>query len=140
MPQRILGLDVGDKRIGISMSDPTFSIAQGLKVLTRSSVRGDLEELKSIVSSYEVNEIVIGLPRNLDGTIGQRAQNVMGFAEEVEKHTSVRVVLWDERFSTNEAHRVFDEANLTHRKRKPFIDILSAQIILQGYLDAQKAR
>ncbi|MDD4196112.1 MAG: Holliday junction resolvase RuvX [Syntrophorhabdaceae bacterium] len=137
---RILGLDVGDKKIGVSLSDPTLSIAQGLKLYRRASLEEDLEEFKRIVKENEVGEIVIGLPRDLSGKIGNRAKNVMGFAEKIRESVDIPVNLWDERFSTNEAHRIFDMAEVRHKKRKPYLDIMASQIILQGYLDARSTR
>jgi putative holliday junction resolvase len=137
---RILGLDVGDKKIGVSLSDPTLSIAQGLKLYRRSSLAEDLEEFKRIVKEHGVDEIVVGLPRDLSGKIGTRAQSVMELADKIREATDIPVNLWDERFSTNEAHRVFDIADVRHKKRKPFLDIMASQIILQGYLDARRTR
>ena len=137
---RVLGLDVGDKKIGLSMSDSTRSIAQALKVYRRSTLEKDLNELKGIAEEHGIEEIVIGLPKDLSGAIGKRATEVMAFAEEIRKHTSINTVLWDERFSTNEANRIFEMARVSHKKRKPFIDMMASQIILQGYLDAQKPK
>jgi putative Holliday junction resolvase len=137
---RVLGLDVGDKKIGLSMSDSTRSIAQALKVYRRSTLEKDLNELKGIAEEHGIEEIVIGLPKDLSGAIGKRASEVMAFAEEIRKHTSINTVLWDERFSTNEANRIFEMAQVSHKKRKPFIDMMASQIILQGYLDAQKPK
>ena len=137
---RILGLDVGDKKIGVSLSDPTLLIAQGLTLYRRGSLEEDLKEFKRIVKEHEVGEIVIGLPRDLSGNIGARAKSVMGFADRVRESIDIPVNLWDERFSTNEAHRVFDMAEVRHKKRKPYLDIMASQIILQGYLDARSAR
>jgi putative Holliday junction resolvase len=137
---RILGLDVGDKKIGISLSDSTRSIAQALMVYRRSSLEKDLVELKRIVDEHGIGEIVVGLPKDLNGGIGKKATEVMAFAEEIRKHTSINTVLWDERFSTNEANRIFEMAQVSHKKRKPFIDMMASQIILQGYLDAQKTK
>jgi putative Holliday junction resolvase len=137
---RVLGLDVGDKKIGLSMSDSTRSIAQALKVYRRSTLEKDLNELKGIAEEHGIEEIVIGLPKDLSGAIGKRATEVMAFAEEIRKFTSINTVLWDERFSTNEANRIFEMAQVSHKKRKPFIDMMASQIILQGYLDAQKPK
>lgn len=137
---RILCLDVGDKNIGISLSDPTGSIAQGLKVLKRTSIKKDMEELKKILSEYEVMELVVGLPKDLNGSIGKRAKEVLDFVDNIKRHIDIPVNLWDERFSTNEAHRIFSMANIPHKKRKPYTDIMAAQIILQGYLDAKKSK
>ena len=137
---RILGLDVGDKKIGVSLSDPTLSIAQGLRLYRRASLKEDLEEFKRIVKEHEVDEIVIGLPRDLSGKIGTRAQSVMDLADKIRESIDIPVNLWDERFSTNEAHRIFDMADVRHKKRKPYLDIMASQIILQGYLDARSTR
>ncbi|MCX7966788.1 MAG: Holliday junction resolvase RuvX [Syntrophorhabdaceae bacterium] len=135
---RILCLDVGDKRIGISLSDPTGSIAQGLTVLKRESIKKDLTELEKILTEYEVSELVVGLPKNLNGSIGKKAQDILDFVNILKRHIHIPVILWDERFTTNEAHRIFSMAGIKHKKRKPYIDIMSSQIILQGYLDAKK--
>jgi putative Holliday junction resolvase len=135
---RILGLDVGEKKIGISLSDPTGIIAQGLKLYRRDVLRKDLTELKAIVDDHDVKEIVIGLPRDLSGGMGKKAQEITAFSEEVKKHFTLPVVLWDERFTTNEAHRIFEMANVSHKKRRPFLDVMASQLILQGYLDARK--
>ncbi len=135
---RVLCLDVGDKKIGMSLSDPTFSIAQGLKVYRRNSIEKDIGELKKLVREHDINEIVFGLPKDLNGTLGKKAHEVMGFAEEVKKGVSVPVTYWDERFSTKEAHRIFDIAEVNQKKRRPYLDMMASQIILQGYLDARK--
>ena len=137
---RILCLDVGDKKIGVSMSDPTHSIAQALKLYRRNSLKEDLKEFRNIISEYDIERIVIGLPKDLSGEIGKRAQEVMGFAEALEKSVGLPVVLWDERFSTNEAHRIFEMASISHKKRKPYLDMMASQLILQGYLDANRPR
>ncbi len=135
---RILSLDVGDKRIGLALSDPTHTLAQALKVYTRTTMKKDLQEFRNIVADHEVEKIVVGLPKDLSGAVGKRAQAVTDFAKEIEQYTGVPVVLWDERFSTNEANRIFEMAEMSRKKRKPFIDMMASQIILQGYLDAQK--
>jgi len=135
-----MGLDVGERKIGISLSDPTFSIALAHKVYRRSSMKEDLEEFKKIVANYDIKEIVIGLPKNLNGTIGKKAKEIINFAEEIEKYTLIPIVLWDERFSTNEAHRILEMAQIKHKKRRPLLDMMASQIILQGYLDAHKKR
>jgi putative Holliday junction resolvase len=137
---RTLGLDVGDKKIGISLSDSGRSIAQALKVYRRTTLEKDLKELKQVAEEHGVEEIVIGLPKDLSGAIGKKATEVMAFAEAVQKYTSIHIVFWDERFTTNEANRIFEMAQVSHKKRKPFIDMMASQIILQGYLDAQKQK
>jgi putative Holliday junction resolvase len=137
---RILGLDVGDKKIGISLSDSSQSIAHALMVYRRSSLEKDLKELKKVVDENSIGEIVIGLPKDLSGAIGKKATEVIAFAQEIHKYTAINTIFWDERFSTNEANRVFEMAQVSHKKRKPYIDMMASQIILQGYLDAQKTK
>jgi putative Holliday junction resolvase len=134
---RVLCLDVGEKRIGVALSDPKLIIALALKVYARVGPKRDVQEIVALVREHDVSKIVVGLPKNLDGTIGDKAREIMGFAERVERAAGVPAVLWDERFSTNEAHRVLDMGSVKQKKRKSFIDMMAAQIILQGYLDAQ---
>ncbi|HBE44180.1 MAG TPA: Holliday junction resolvase RuvX [Deltaproteobacteria bacterium] len=135
---RVLCLDVGEKRIGFSISDTTCTIAQALKVYNRYSLKKDLEEIKNIINEYNITQVVVGLPKNLNGTLGKKGQEIMDFASEIERYTSIPTALWDERFSTNEAHRMFSMAGVKHKKRKLSIDMIASQIILQGYLDACK--
>ena len=137
---RILCLDVGDKKIGVSLSDPTHSIAQALKVYRRNSLKEDLKEFKDLISEHDVERIVVGLPKDLSGMIGKKAKEVLEFAEVLEKYAGVPIVLWDERFTTNEAHRVFEMAGISHKKRRPYLDMMASQLILQGYLDANRTR
>jgi putative Holliday junction resolvase len=101
-------------------------------------VSQDIDEIKEIVRDHEVSRIVCGLPKNLDGSIGKKAEAIVEFAKRLEQKTNVPVDLWDERFSTDEAHRIFDMHEFTHKKRKPYIDMMAAQLILQGFLDAQE--
>ncbi|HVN22961.1 MAG TPA: Holliday junction resolvase RuvX [Syntrophorhabdales bacterium] len=135
---RTLSLDVGEKRIGIAISDSQASIAQPLKLYQRGSLAQDIDEVKKLVREYDVSRIVCGLPKNLDGSIGKKAEAIVEFARKIEEKTHVPVDLWDERFSTDEAHRIFDMHEYKHKKRKPYIDMMAAQIILQGFLDAHK--
>jgi putative Holliday junction resolvase len=135
---RILSLDVGEKRIGIALSDPSGLIAQGLKVFYATGSRAkDIAEIRKIAGEFEVSRIVVGLPKNLDGSIGPRAQAITRLAEDIGHAAGVPVDMWDERFSTDEAHRIFDMASIKRHKRKGSIDVMAAQIILQGYLDAK---
>jgi putative Holliday junction resolvase len=136
---RILSLDIGEKRIGIAVSDPSGTITQGVKVHnTTGSRTKDVAEITQIAREYEVNRIVVGLPKNLDGSLGQKAKEIMAFADSIKSVSGLPVDLWDERFSSDEAHRIFDMASIKRKNRKPFIDVMAAQIILQGYLDAQR--
>jgi len=138
MMARVLSLDVGEKRIGIALSDPSGTIAQGLRLYTTTGSRTrDIAAIGELVREFEVSRVVVGLPKNLDGSLGPRAQEMMRFAEILERQSGVPVDLWDERFTTDEAHRIFDMASVKRKKRRGSIDIMAAQIILQGYLDAQ---
>lgn len=135
---RILSLDVGEKRIGVALSDSSRTIAQALKVISTSGSQArDIAEIKTLVNMYDVSLIVVGLPKNLDGSLGERARRIMQFAEKIQQATGVSVDMWDERFTTNEAHRIYDMAEVKRKKRRDTIDMLAAQLILQGYLDAQ---
>jgi putative Holliday junction resolvase len=135
---RILSLDVGEKRIGVALSDSSRTIAQALKVInTSGSQARDIAEIKTLVNMYDVSLIVVGLPKNLDGSLGEKARRIMQFSEKIQQATGVSTDLWDERFTTNEAHRIYDMAAVKRKKRRNTIDMLAAQLILQGYLDAQ---
>ena len=132
-----MSLDVGEKRIGIAVSNPGGTIAQGVKVYSTSGSRAkDIAEIADMVRQFEVSLVVVGLPKNLDGSLGSKAKEMMRFADSVREATGLPVDLWDERFSTDEAHRIFDMAAIKRKKRRGSIDMMAAQIILQGYLDA----
>ncbi|MBN1255218.1 MAG: Holliday junction resolvase RuvX [Deltaproteobacteria bacterium] len=133
---KILGLDVGDKRIGIAVSDELGYTAQGITVLHRKDLADDLSELKGLVAAHGVSEVVVGFPKNMDGSLGAGAQKVMAFAKTMEESLSVPVILWDERWTTVEASRVLLKADLSRKKRKKVVDKVAAVLILQGYLDS----
>jgi len=132
---RIMGLDVGTHTIGIAISDELGLTAQGLKTLRRRSIQDDLREITAIVSQFEINKIVVGLPKNMNGTLGEQAENALGWVDILKDQTHLPVVTWDERLSTVGANKVLLEADLSRRKRKKVIDKLAAVLILQGYLD-----
>ena len=134
---RIMGLDVGEKRIGIAISDPMGWTAQGHSVLLRSNLEADLKSIGQLCQDYEVEKIVVGLPLNMDGTIGPKAQEVQGFARSLETGLAIEIAYWDERLTTKSAERVLIEADLSRRRRKQVIDKMAAVHILQGYLDYQ---
>jgi len=135
---RILGLDYGDKTIGVAVSDEFGWTAQGLEVIQRRSLVNDLDRLQSIIKEYMVTEIVVGLPKNMNATIGPRAEKCIAFAESLRVSTSKLVHLWDERLTTVSAERTLLEANVSRKKRKLVIDKLAAVFILQNYLDSIK--
>jgi len=132
---RILGIDYGSKRIGLSVCDELGFTAQGLTTITRKNKKKDMEEISSFVEKYNVEKIVIGFPVRLDGTEGIQCEKVNRFAGILEKMFSIPVIKWDESLSTKEAETILIEANMSRKKRKKVIDKLAATIILQGYLD-----
>ncbi|MEE9201327.1 MAG: Holliday junction resolvase RuvX [Candidatus Brocadiales bacterium] len=137
---RILGIDYGRKRIGLAISDPLGITAQGLPTLVRGrgdsagDVDMDMKALSEIIREREVGEMVVGLPKNMDGTIGESAKEVLAFVEVLKERFGLRVHLMDERLSTVRAHRAMKEGGLSRKKRAGKVDMLSAQLILQGYL------
>lgn len=138
---RILGLDVGTKTIGVAMSDPTGSIAQGIKTLSRRGVLADCQEVERLVREHSIGTIVLGLPLNMDGTEGAQALFVRGFLEELQKRViDCPILLRDERLSTVGAERGLLEADLSRAKRRKVINQMAAAFVLQGYLDAQRNR
>lgn len=136
---RWMGLDVGQRRIGIALSDPLEFFAQGYSVLERgASLRHDLETLNEIVIKETVEGIVVGLPKNMNGTEGVMAEKIRVFGEKLEKKSALPLIFWDERLSTVSAERVLLEADLSRKKRKQKIDQVAAVFILQNYLDFRK--
>lgn len=134
-----MGLDVGDKNIGVALSDVMGWTAQGLKVVPRNeNLEVDIEILRELVSRYAVCKLVVGLPRNMDGTVGPQGNKVLHFVEEVKKQLELPVELWDERLSTVAAEKILLQADLSRKRRRKVIDKIAAAIILQGYLDANK--
>jgi putative Holliday junction resolvase len=136
---RILALDVGDRRIGVAVSDEMGWTAQGLETLVRSDLRQDLSRLAGLVQSREVVQVVVGLPRHLDGHLGPQAQKVLAFVELLKKQISVPVFMWDERLTSREAERTLIEAHVSRSKRKTVLDQMAAVLILQSYLNARQA-
>jgi conserved hypothetical protein TIGR00250 len=134
---RLMGLDVGDRRIGIALSDPLGFTAQGYSTLERKSDDQVLETIIRLCDEYEVGKIVVGLPLNMNGSLGPRARLVQEWAEQLGVRSGREVVFWDERLSTVSAQRVLLEADLSRKKRKGLVDKVAAVYILQGYLDRQ---
>jgi putative Holliday junction resolvase len=137
---RALGLDVGDKRIGIALADPLGLTAQGLPTLERRNMQSDLEAVSELCREHEVGTIVVGLPLNMDGSEGPRAAISRRFGEKLGERTGLPVEMWDERLTTVEAERVLLSANVSRGKRRKVIDKLAAQVILQSWLDAHSSR
>lgn len=136
---RILGLDIGDKRIGVALSDDLGITAQALEVIERQEEK-EMEHLRSLVERYGVSRVVVGLPKNMDGSLGPQGQKVLAYAEELERRLPVAVVLWDERLTTVEAEKHLIRGDTSRRRRRKVIDKIAAALILQSYLDARRGR
>ncbi len=132
---RIMGLDIGTHTIGIAVSDELGLTAQGLKTLRRKSMDEDFKEIAAIIHQFEIEKIVVGLPQNMDGTLGTQAEKVLKWIEVLRDKIEISVATWDERLSTVGASKVLLEADLSRKKRKKVIDKVAAVLILQGYLD-----
>lgn len=134
---RILGLDVGTKTVGIAISDELGWTAQGLDTIKRNekTPQEDFKSIKEIVEKYHVQKVIVGLPKNMNGTIGERGEACMRFAEELNRWIDCPIQMWDERLSTVAAQKVLISADVSRKKRKKVIDKMAAVVILQGYLD-----
>ncbi len=135
---RIMGLDVGDKTIGVSVSDLMGLTSQPVTTIKRVSKKKDIESLKEIIKEKQVIKIVSGLPKNMNGTLGPQGEKVLSFCEFLKEETKIEIEFFDERLSTVQAERSLLEGDISRQKRKKVIDMLAAVIILQGYLDRQK--
>jgi putative Holliday junction resolvase len=140
MFKRILGLDVGDVRIGVAVSDPLGITAQAVSTIRRQGLEKDIEALRVICEEYDSGTVVVGKPLNMDGSVGPQAEKVFAFAETLASRLRVTLVLWDERLSTAEARKVLIEGGMRRQKRKTIIDQMAAILILQSYLDAQSMK
>lgn len=135
---RILGLDYGAKTVGVAVSDLLGITANPLTIIRRereNKLRKTLAAIETIMEEYEVSLIVLGFPRNMDGTAGIRCEKTLAFKEMLEERTSVPIVLWDERLTTVEAEEIMDAQNIARKDFKKYVDQIAAAIILQGYLD-----
>lgn len=132
---RILGLDVGQKTIGVAVSDPLGFTAQGITTIRREKKIKDIEEVKRICEEYNVQTIVIGLPKNMNNTIGFAGEKIIEFSELLKNEVDIKIEFWDERLTTVAAHRAMLEADMSRGKRKKIVDKIAATYILQGYLD-----
>jgi putative Holliday junction resolvase len=135
---RYLGLDVGDRRIGVALSDETATLASGRPTIERVGPKKDPRAIAELVRQHEVGEVVVGLPKKLDGTVGPQAEKVLAFVEQLRGVVKVPVVPWDERFTTVVAEQALIEAGASRRGRKENVDKVAAILILQSYLDYRK--
>jgi len=136
---RVLGLDVGSRRIGIAVSDPLGITAQGLETLQRTNKRQDFEHLRRVIDQYEVREIVVGLPLRMSGAEGTQSEKMRAFAEELAKMFKLPVHLWDERLTSAEANRFLRETELSIEKRGKAVDRMAAVLILQSWMEQRAA-
>lgn len=139
---RIMGLDYGSKTVGVAISDPLGITAQGIETITRkdeNKLRKTCARIEALIEEYEVEKIVIGLPKHMNNDIGVRAQKSMDFAEMLKRRTGLPVEMWDERLTTMEAERTLIESNVRREDRKKYVDKIAAVFILQGYLDSVKS-
>ncbi|HTS35004.1 MAG TPA: Holliday junction resolvase RuvX [Candidatus Solibacter sp.] len=132
---RILGLDVGSRRIGVAVSDPLGVTAQGLETLERKNKRQDFSKLKGLIRQFSVTEIVIGLPLRMSGVEGTQAEKMHAFADSLRKHFGLPVHLWDERLTSAEANRLLRESELSIEKRGRAVDRMAAVLILQAWME-----
>lgn len=137
---RILGLDIGEKRIGVAVSDPEGILAVPLTVINRDRLEPDLEAIRELVLQHEVKSIVAGLPRSLDGSLGHQAERVQDFLNRLSQYVNTPIETWDERLSTVAAERLMSEAGVKRQKQRKNVDAMAATFILQGYLDRKRAR
>ena len=137
---RIMGLDYGSKTVGVAVSDALHLTAQGLEIIRRTSenkLRQTLARIEVLIEEYEVGTIVLGFPKNMNNTLGDRAEKSLAFKEMLERRTGLPVIMWDERLTTVEANRTLIEGNVRRENRKEYVDMLAAVYILQGYLDCE---
>ncbi|MCD7715422.1 MAG: Holliday junction resolvase RuvX [Lachnospiraceae bacterium] len=137
---RIMGLDYGSKTVGVAVSDPLGLTAQGVEIIRRTQenkLRRTLARIEELAAQYEVTEIVLGYPKNMNNTIGERAEKSLEFREMLMRRTGLPVVMWDERLTTVAADRTLMEAGVRRERRKEYVDMIAAVYILQGYLDCK---
>lgn len=140
---RTMGLDFGSKTVGVAISDALGITAQGIEIVRRTSenkLRQTLARIETLIQEYEVGKLVLGFPKNMNNSIGDRAEKSLAFKEMLERRTGLEVVMWDERLTTVEANRTLMESNVRREDRKKYVDQLAAVYILQGYLDSEGMR
>ena len=136
-----MGLDLGSKTVGVAISDPMLITAQGIEIIRRkdeNKLRQTLARIEALIVEYEVEEIVLGLPKNMNGTLGERAELSLAFQEKLERRTGLPVVMWDERLTTVAADRAMMEAGIRREDRRDHVDKIAACFVLQGYLDSRQ--
>lgn len=140
---RIMGLDFGSKTVGVAISDPLLITAQGIEIIRRkdeNKLRQTLARIEELIQEYQVEEIVLGLPRNMNDTLGPRAEMTLDFMDKLSRRTGLPVHTWDERLTTVAADKAMMEAGIRREKRKDYVDKIAAVFILQGYLDLRRTK
>lgn len=132
---RVIGLDIGEKTVGIAVCDPLGLTAQGIKTIRRTGIKSDINEIINIINEYQVETIVAGMPKNMNNTIGPAGERVMAFCEKLKQKVEMDIVYEDERLTTVAAQRMLIDADVSRQKRKKVIDTVAATYILQTYLD-----
>ncbi len=135
---RVMGLDFGSKTVGVAVSDSLLVTAQGVEIIRRkdeNKLRQTLARIEALIVEYEVTEIVLGLPKNMNGTEGVRVELTEEFREKLERRTGLPVTMWDERLTTVAADKIMMEAGIRRENRKEYVDMIAATLILQSYLD-----
>lgn len=135
---RIIGLDYGTKTVGVAISDSLGITAQGIETIVRkeeNKLRKTYARIEALIEEYQIEEVVVGLPKNMNNTLGERAEACKEFAENIERRTGLSVIMWDERLTTVSANQVLMESGVRRENRKAVIDKIAAVFILQGYLD-----
>ncbi len=133
--KRIMGLDVGDKTIGVAISDPLLITAQGFKTIIRESNKKDIKQIQDIIEDHNISKIVVGLPKNMNNTIGPQGEKVLDFVAKLKRKIDIEIILEDERLTTVSAERILLEGDVSRKNRKKIIDKVAATYILQSYLD-----
>lgn len=137
---RVMGLDYGSKTIGVAISDPLGLTAQGIEIIRReeeNKLRKSLRRIEELIKEYQVEEIVLGFPKNMNNTIGERAEKSLQLKETLERRCKLPVIMWDERLTTVEANRTLMESKVSRENRSKYVDMIAAVFILQGYLDSK---
>ena len=137
---RVMGLDYGSKTIGVAISDPLGLTAQGIEIIRRgeeNKLRKSLRRIEELIEEYQVEEIVLGFPKNMNNTIGERAEKSLQLKETLERRCKLPVIMWDERLTTVEANRTLMESKVRRENRSKYVDMIAAVFILQGYLDSK---
>ena len=137
---RVMGLDYGSKTIGVAISDPLGLTAQGIEIIRReeeNKLRKSLRRIEELIKEYQVEEIVLGFPKNMNNTIGERAEKSLQLKETLERRCKLPVIMWDERLTTVEANRTLMESKVRRENRSKYVDMIAAVFILQGYMDSK---